>query len=333
MLKPVQLLLGLTLAFFAPALPGIESARAQEGRDAIQLFNMASDLAEKGRYEEAIKIWADIAEELPAKYLAVVQFNLGVAYKQMERLPEAWHHLSLARKLAKHGSDTAESAAAGMKEVTTELIGTHVKVLIFTRPDGGTIYFGETASGLGYPSPVTWWLEPAGYKVYAVNPEHKPKLVDFEVKHGTNPYHSVMIEMEPIGQDDGGIVKPATGTGKLGVAGWALVGGGAAVALVGGIVNMAANARNEELYEKYTGDEFAGMSGTERQALYDQEYDSDVQSKRIAGYVLYGVGGAAAVAGGVLLILNKKKGNAASGVSVAPMMGPDSTGAMLSVEW
>lgn len=304
--------------------------RGQEPKDAIQLFNMASELAEKGRYEEAITIWVDIAEELPAKYLPIVQLNLGLAYQNMERLSEAWHHLNLARKLSKPGD---RIAADELKEVSKELIGTHVKVLIFTQPDGGTVYFGEKAEGLGYRSPLTWWMEPGKYKVYAVNIDHKPKVVEFQVKHGTSPYHSVKIDMVPLLGGDQIIEVPGADARGLQGTGWALVGGGATVALVGGVLSIAANARNEGLYDKYTGEDYEGMGGQARQELYDAEYDDDVRPKKIASYVLYGVGGAAAVAGAIVLILDAQKKKTRSGVSVAPWMGGEATGAVLSLEF
>jgi len=148
-------------------------ARAQE-KDPIKLFNMASELAESGRMGEAIQIWVDIAEELPAKYQPVVQVNLGLAYKKFGKLPEAWHHLRLYLKIS---TEEDPDAIEWLAQVEASLKKTHARVAISSQPDGGLLYFGDKAEGIVYRCPLTWWLKPGKHTVFITKAGFEGKAV------------------------------------------------------------------------------------------------------------------------------------------------------------
>ena len=110
---------------------------------------------------------------------------------------------------------------------------------------------------------------------------------------------------------------------------WALFGGGLALVVVGGILNGASYSKNEDLHDKYPPD-----SAVHKEA-YNSAYDDEVKPLSTAAYVLYGVGAAAAAAGGVWVIVDAVKAapKRATGVSMAPMLGAGTAGAMVGWEF
>lgn len=64
------------------------------------------------------------------------------------------------------------------------------------------------------------------------------------------------------------------------------------------------------------------------------EYDSlkaDIDSRKTTVYVLYGVGVVSAITGGVLLYLDSRTEASTTGASLAPSLGPDGAGAVLTL--
>jgi len=76
-------------------------------------------------------------------------------------------------------------------------------------------------------------------------------------------------------------------------------------------------------------------AAVQAQEAYDAAFEEDVKSLRTWSYVLYGVGGAAAAAGAVWLIVDAtaKPGKADTNIKVVPMMGAEGPGAMLGLEF
>ena len=112
---------------------------------------------------------------------------------------------------------------------------------------------------------------------------------------------------------------------------WLTVGGGAALLVVGGILQGAAYSANEQLRSDYPDGSDGNPVPASNMTAYEQGYEDDVRPKQIASYVLYGVGGAATAAGVVWLIVNAGSSNEKpdKGLKVSPMAGPDLTGAMV----
>lgn len=313
---PAVLIIVLSSLFAGPL-------RAEDSK-AIQLFNMASELAEKGRFKEAIEIWQDCAADLPLKYLPVVQTNLAMAYQEMGRTAEAWHHAYQAKKHTK-GSDA--SVAELEKGLAVELLATHTKVLVFTKPEDGQIFFGEMDIGPGYSSPLYWWFEPGKHKLYVTHPGNKPRNIEITVKRGVSPYQSIKVDLETA-DAAGTVKKPAdSGGGSGDILEWSLLGGGTALIIGGGVFTYLAYAKNEDLLSKYPDGAPGQLTPYENREKYDAAYDDEVVPKQIASYALFGVGIAAAVTGGVLLLLKPvKEEGKAEGVQVVPMVVPGGGG-------
>lgn len=153
---------------------------AAQQKTPIELFNEGSDLAEQGKLAEAVAIWVLVAEDIPDKYKATVQVNLGLAYKQLNQPAEAWHHLT--RYLAS-GEDA--EVAGWQKELATELSKTHVRVTIRCVPAETTLVLQSAAgSAVPYRCPLTWWFEPGSHPVAADAEGHKRKVTMLQVKKG-----------------------------------------------------------------------------------------------------------------------------------------------------
>lgn len=105
---------------------------------------------------------------------------------------------------------------------------------------------------------------------------------------------------------------------------WVLVGGGVAIVGAAGTMNWVAYSRNEDLKKKYPDGTFWNRVSPEIPAQYRQEYDDTVQPMATGAWVLYGVGGAAAAAGTVLLIMDLTSGSGEP--TVVPLAGGDILG-------
>ena len=120
--------------------------------------------------------------------------------------------------------------------------------------------------------------------------------------------------------------KPPRRKGRSRVLEWALIGSGLGLGAVGGIVQGAGYAKNESLHSKdLDSPDFP----------YEERYQDEVRPMEIASYVLYGVGGAAVVAGVVTWFVRKPGGgDAKSGVfTVSPLPLRGSTGALMTWEF
>jgi hypothetical protein len=308
----------------------IPTALAEEGtQDAIGLFNVGSELAEKGRYQDAIRIWEDIAFDLPMKYQSVVQMNMAMAYEKLDKLPEAWHHAQLAMRMAPKGDTSARDL---QDNLTKRLIGPYTKVLFFIKPEDAIIYFGDKAEGQSFQSPLYWWLKPTKnlYQVHITRSGYKAQTRRFRVKRGASPYQSVKVELEKI--PEGAKITEPKERGGSRILEWSLIGGGAALAATGGILGYLASSKNDDLKKKYPDGTADHLQAWENKKNYDQAYDDEVKSKLIASYALYGIGGVAAITGAVLLIVRKPEAGKKQ-VKISPLIIPDGSGAAFSVSW
>jgi len=116
---------------------------------------------------------------------------------------------------------------------------------------------------------------------------------------------------------------------------WLTIGGGGALIVVGGILQGAAYSRNEQLREDYPdGIEGAPVSASNKTG-YEEGFENEVRPRMVGAYICYGLGGAAAAAGAIWLIVDAAKGpeEKTKGLKVAPMVGPNGFGATLGLEF
>ena len=309
-------------------------------RDPAALVQEATDLAREERFQEAVAIWLDILGELDDRSLPGVHRKLGLAYKRMGMLPESWHYLTAY--LESSGKEDT-SAAGWLQEVETALRQIHVKVSLTCNPHGSRLSLPASqpspSSALragslvaSHSCPVAWWFKPGKHKVSATAPGHKPRTLEiFVQKRGDSGMReirlaAVAVHRRPVDR------QPKKSSRALE---WALIGSGLALGVTGGIFHGLGYSKNEDLHQKYLNEENYS-SAEQAQTLYDEARQEEVRPKEIAAYVLYGVGGAAVLAGIVTWAVRKpgRAGEKTSGVMVSPMLTAGSgTGALLTFEF
>ena len=315
------------------------SARAQSS-DPEEQFNRAVELAKEDEYGKAIKVCLDVLDELPESERSRVHKLLGYAHKKLEMLPESWHHLTIY--LESSGRDDT-TAGGWLQEVEAALKMTHVKVTLTCTPSGARLSLPASqpspSSALragslvaSHSCPVAWWFKPGKHKVSATAPGHKPRTLEiFVQKRGDSGMReirlaAVAVHRRPVDR------QPKKSSRALE---WALIGSGLALGVTGGIFHGLGYSKNEDLHQKYLNEENYS-SAEQAQTLYDEARQEEVRPKEIAAYVLYGVGGAAVLAGIVTWAVRKpgRAGEKTSGVMVSPMLTAGSgTGALLTFEF
>jgi len=311
-----------------------------------QLLEQATDLAREERFDEAIGIWLGVLDRLNEDDLAVTEKKLGIAFQQTGRLPEAWHYLSLYV-----GSSTGEGdeAMAGwLQEVETSLKQTHMMVTLTCDPPGSVLGISASQSpsfSVSQPCPLVWWFLPGQYQVQAAAPGYQPRTVEIDVRKTDD---SGMREIRLAGVVPDGpslpdstidhrpstIVKPAEPKKPSRGLEWALLGSGLALGVTGAIFHGLGYSRNEELDAEYS-DPSKHPYGPDAKKEYDAAFRDDVRPKKVTAYVLYGVGGAALVAGIVTWAVRKPGGESGSAapVTVVPLTLPGGAGAMMTLEF
>ena len=322
------------------------------------LLEQATDLAREEKFDEAIGIWLGVLDRLDASDLAMTEKKLGIAFQQTGRLPEAWHYLSLYLSSSLGKGD--EAMAGWLQEVETSLKQTHVKVAFTCQPEG--LLLRVPASKPGAPShsdfrgsafrvphsAFVWWFLPGKHQLQAEALGYQARTVEIDVrKTGDSGVREIRLAAavpdkipggETTGPDGGGanlIVKPAEPKKDSRALEWVLIGSGLALGVTGGIFHGLGYSRNEELDVEYS-DASKHEYGPDAKKAYDADFDDEVRPKQIAAYVLYGVGGAALVAGIITYAVRdpgraeKAKGSA---LMLTPMGLPGGAGALMTFEF
>jgi len=133
-----------------------------------------------------------------------------------------------------------------------------------------------------------------------------------------------------------GITQPAGETGRpFPTMPTVLMATGAALLLGGGITTYVAYDTNKDLLDKYPADELDYTKWVENRDGYSKEFSDSVKPLAMTSYVLYGIGGAAAAAGAIWLIVDRQKsgGEEPAGVTVEPLVAPAGAGLSLGFGW
>jgi len=314
-------------------------AVAQDGAP-VARFNEAADLAEKGRVEEAIAVWTDIQEVLPASHRPIALVNLGLANLDLGRLPEAWHYFSLWKGLNLPEDPEVE---AWFAQTEKELAAGHVKTTIRCSPPNARVTLPSQERTL--PCPAVWWLKPGPLPIRVTADGFEEKSVTMIVPAGS-PQCEVEYTLERLA-DEGAVALPSTaggtpagGTGSSdagttvipgeGIAAearpdqgsipawkWAVLGGGGALLAAAGALHYVAWDRGKALDGKYPDGTPENPAPKENQAEYDKAYNADVLPPLYSAYALYGVGAAAAVTGIVMMLTGGGPGASAPAEVVA----------------
>lgn len=309
-----RLILGLVvLAGLLIVSPG--RGGAQESLTPVERFNIASDLAAKGQVEKAIRVWLEVADELPEKFKPSVHYALGVAYSALKRYPEAWHHLNIHLELAPKPRPDAKQQLANVLAVLKE---SYVPVSISCDPAAGRILPAGKAGSRSFAAPLAWWFKPGKHTVRGEWEGHEPAVLVLNVSRTAQggTYTLRFKQLEDYGK------VPAGEGGALWWE-WSILGGGLAAAAVGGVLHGIGYNKNEQLF-----DDYAHLHDQAFEDVYGPEYEEQVKPKITAAYVLYGVGGAVALAGIILVAVDQGK-DASEGTQtfVVPSLSADQVGA------
>ena len=319
---------------------------AAQPKDPQAEFDRAVELATGDEYAKAVEVCHEIIEILPAKERSKVHKLLGYSYKKLEMLPEAWHHLT--RYLETSGKEDT-TAGAWLEEVEAALKQSYVKVSFSCVPPSATIKL-PSSSIPGTPAspptllkpmacPATWWLVPGKHKVAADAPEYRPRMVEVDVRvRGDSGVREIRLEAiartSTPGEGGTVVVKPVAPRKPTRALEWTLLGSGLAVGITGAVFQGLGYAKNESLHSKYLDSGDYPVAG-DAKSLYDKAYQDQVRPKEIASYVLYGVGGAAVVAGVVTWLVRKPgtRTSKTSAFTVAPLSLSGGTGALVTLEF
>ncbi len=145
---------------------------------AAQLAN-AEKLATEGRVAEAMAIWETVLPAVGTAQAAKLYARLGLGYRKFGKLPEAWHHLNL------HTQSTGSpdpAAVESLAQLNKALPKNWEQVEITTNPPGANVYFGDSAAGTMYETPLMWWFKPGTHALHLVKATFEPLTVTLKVE-------------------------------------------------------------------------------------------------------------------------------------------------------
>lgn len=172
-------------------------AKAQEKSPPIsvaQKSDKALELASGGKFREAIVLWLDLLDEMSPEAALDIHVNLAVAYKRLNRMPEAWYHLATYLK-----TSTKEDKAAGteLQRIEDALQTSHVKMAVTCEPAGTAIRFSAMSDAVRYPCPITWWFVPGKNEIQASREGYVSSSTPFDVrKRGGDALVSVVLKQD-----------------------------------------------------------------------------------------------------------------------------------------
>jgi len=343
----------VTVAVVLTAVAGWSGRAVAQGEDPKTALERGVELARQEKFDEAIGIWLSVLDKLDPEDRAAAERKLGLAFKRTGRLPEAWHYLSVYLDSSFGAGD--ETAAGWLQEVEASLKQTHVKVTFSCAPEWLTLHIPASKPGVASQSAIrnpksaiVWWFEPGKHTVQAEAPGYEARSVEVYVGAGggTAQREIALVAVVPVketggGSEEGGgsgggieVSKPAEREKPSRVAEWTLIGSGLAMGAAGAIFHGLGYSRNEELDAEYS-DDSKHPYGPDAKKQYDAAFDDEVRPKEIAAYVLYGVGGAALLAGIITYAVRSpgKAGKDGSALTVTPMGLPGGAGALMMFEF
>jgi hypothetical protein len=336
-----------------------------------QLNNDAFTAAGKGDLNKAVEIWRDIVRDLEGQAKWDIHANIAVAYRKMKKYPEAWHHLRLYMINTSKGN---KQAGKDLQLIEKKLKAKHIKVTVNCAPADAALLLGSEGGdgappvtvdakpkggpdiysygGRAYSCPLQWWFLPGTHEVTVVKGGYISETLKLAVKRGGENDQLVTIKKPatlvvkkkfvPLKPKDVPeprkeiVVVKESAAKPFPVLELALVGAGAAMMLGGAGMNVAAMAKDDALRADYPPDTTLPKDVYDaNQDNYSEHYSNDVQPLLIGTYVLYGIGAAAAITGGVLFAtqyLGDDTGGTGK-VSLAPAYVPGGAAAMLEVTW
>lgn len=120
-----------------------------------QLNNDAFAAAGKGDLDKAVELWRDMVRYLEGQARWDIHANIAVAYRKMEKYPEAWHHLRLYMTNTSKGN---VQAGKDLQLIEKKLEAKHFKVTINCDPAGAAKGGPDIYSygGRAHSCPLQW---------------------------------------------------------------------------------------------------------------------------------------------------------------------------------
>ena len=152
---------GVVLAV-ALAIAYPSTAWAEDSKKASALNAKAIDSYKAKNFLEAIDFWLQACDFASKEQLVKLHKNLGLALHKLERLPEAWYHLThYMQRTGKSDSKVAKTIV----ELETRLKKVHARITVGTQPAGalGVLPPGDRMHRI--VTPFEWWLPPGEYVI------------------------------------------------------------------------------------------------------------------------------------------------------------------------
>jgi hypothetical protein len=308
----------------------VAQSKVDEKAEAKKHFEAGITLLKAEDFEGAATAFETSVRLFPTK---TSLFNLANCYKALRRYGES---LEVLRRLeteftGRLGEEMAAEATA-MREALEGVVG---RLEVAATPAGASIRVdGRDAGRSPLKAPLV--LGPGEHEIEAAMDGYLPQkrtvrveprskaVVSFELQKpvaeepAPGPAEEPAAEPRPEPEPPP-VEQPApAGHGALWTGGWVVTGIGAAILVAGGVTGGLALSAGNQLESDYP-------DGVPRA---DEDKVDRMDRLAVATNVLLGVGGAAVIAGVVLLVLDD--GPAESAVTLAPAAGPGFAGAALT---
>jgi hypothetical protein len=301
-----------TLLLLAALLPPVGAAAADEdpGAMANEAMKLYEDPATR---PQALALYHTALGRAAGRVRIEILKNLGKAYGAMNADAEAFPYLHFAF-LSEGGTDLEIREA--LEFARKKLSGEHVQVRVETDPTRSVVTFPGAGGPHRFRTPATWWFRPGTYSIRVTHDGYHAKEETLVVDAGKAPTIKVVLAAKEIAQPvkDPGVKSPVGGptapktdgpsspaVRKIPAWKWALLGSGLTLAAGGGATWMVGWNRGNGLNDEFSGRVAPGQAAS-RRAEYDQRWEDEVTPFQLTSYALWGVGGAAAITGLVLIL-------------------------------
>jgi len=165
---------------------------ADSAEDIKNRNQLALGAAASGDFTKAVRIWEDLLDEVPKATALGISANLAVAYRELDDLPQAWHHLTWYLKNSKKKDVAAgEELQLLEKDLTNKGF---IRVAVACEPPESLVYFGKIERGKSYPCPLAWWVKPGKMWVTLASKGYQTRSVELDVrKRGEQTAHNIRL--------------------------------------------------------------------------------------------------------------------------------------------
>jgi tetratricopeptide (TPR) repeat protein len=311
----VALALLCSVAYADDAKPWVNVGEAEQ-KQAFDLYAEGNALFEHDRYKEALEKY-DLALKIwdhPA-----IRYNAAVCLINLDRWLDAYDYLTAAMRFGEEplGHDLWRQAQMNMKAVEGKVAELDVKC----DEPGATVSLDGEVLFTAPSSAHRRVLTDKTHQIIAQKKDYQTETRAIRLEPGKPT--TLVLELHPLPQHRALVRRWSKWKP------WAVTGAGAAVALVGGGFALAARGHYSD-YDKQVDANFSGHTDPntppplpDQNLLHAGDRDANIAYSALA------VGGAIAVTGFVMVLLNQPH----LAPMVTPVIGKESAGAVISLSW